>query len=240
MQRILGAMLILLGAAACGPSPTPTSGATAGAATATSGPASVAPTLAPGASMYVPSATVGPAAAELVRGSELQPARYTRAAFTPRITFEVGPGWTAVQGSEGFFDIQQDVGSPDVIAVQFARPEGFYGAGGALVPARTADAAADAIQANSAVKVVETSASRMAGLEGIVVEVENPSGADGPAEIFEVPPGPLAIDPGRRLWIAVFDTPEGLLAILVGGSVAKWEEALAAAEPVLETVTIGG
>jgi hypothetical protein len=30
-----------------------------------------------------------------------------------------------------------------------------------------------------------------------------------------------------------------VLAILVGGSVAKWDEALAAAEPVLESVTIG-
>jgi hypothetical protein len=54
-----------------------------------------------------------------------------------------------------------------------------------------------------------------------------------------VPPGALGIDPGRRLWIAFFDTPDGLLAIMVGGSVARWDDALAAAEPVLESVQIG-
>jgi hypothetical protein len=57
--------------------------------------------------------------------------------------------------------------------------------------------------------------------------------------VLHAPPGALSISPGRRLWIAFFDTPDGLLAIMVGGSVAKWEEALAVAEPVLESVTIG-
>jgi hypothetical protein len=57
--------------------------------------------------------------------------------------------------------------------------------------------------------------------------------------VLHAPPGALSISPGRRLWIASFDTPDGLLAIMVGGSVAKWEEALAVAEPVLESVTIG-
>lgn len=49
----------------------------------------------------------------------------------------------------------------------------------------------------------------------------------------------MSISPGRRLWIAFLDTPDGLLAIMVGGSVATWDEALAVAEPVLESVTIG-
>ena len=53
------------------------------------------------------------------------------------------------------------------------------------------------------------------------------------------PLGALGIDIGRRLWIAFFDTPDGLLAVMVGGSVSKWDEALAAAEPVLESVRIG-
>jgi microcompartment protein CcmL/EutN len=54
-----------------------------------------------------------------------------------------------------------------------------------------------------------------------------------------VPPGPLGIDPGRRLWVAFLDTPDGLLAVMVGGSVAEWQAALDAAEPVLESVRIG-
>ena len=188
-----------------------------------------------------PASPAGPAATELPLGqrADLAPGRYTRGAFEPRITFEVGEGWRAVQALEGFFDIQQDIGSPDVIAVQFARPEGFYGADGELVDAPTAATAAEASQANPALKVLSASASRMSGLEGFVVEVENPATASGPAQVLSVPPGPLSIDPARRLWIAVFDTPEGIVAILVGGSVAKWGQALLAAEPVLETVTIG-
>jgi hypothetical protein len=48
----------------------------------------------------------------------------------------------------------------------------------------------------------------------------------------------LSIGPERRLWVAFADSDDGLLAILVGGSVERWEEALAAAEPVLESVVV--
>ena len=174
-----------------------------------------------------------PPAGELARGS------YTRAAFIPRITFEVGEGWRSGQAVEGFFDIQRDVAGPDVIAVQFARPDGVYGADGTLVAPASAEAAAGALDANPALKTLDSSDSRMSGLEGFVVEVENPSTASAPAQVLQAPAGAVSIDPSRRLWIALFDTPEGIVAILVGGSVAGWDEALAAAEPVLETVTIG-
>ena len=33
--------------------------------------------------------------------------------------------------------------------------------------------------------------------------------------------------------------PDRLLAIMVGGTVARWDEALSAAEPLLESVRIG-
>ena len=56
--------------------------------------------------------------------------------------------------------------------------------------------------------------------------------------VMDVPPGPLGIDPGRRLWVSFFDTDHGLLAIMVGGSVATWDQALLAAEPVLESIRI--
>jgi len=42
-----------------------------------------------------------------------------------------------------------------------------------------------------------------------------------------------------RIWIAIFDTEDGILAVMVGGSTASWDEALLVAEPVLESVTIG-
>ena len=54
-----------------------------------------------------------------------------------------------------------------------------------------------------------------------------------------MPPGALGIDPGRRRWIALFDSSDGLLAIMIGGWVARWDDALMAAEPVLESVRIG-
>ena len=61
------------------------------------------------------------------------------------------------------------------------------------------------------------------------------------ASILDVPPGRLGIDADRALWIAFLDTPDdGVLAIMVGGPSEGWDEALAIAEPVLETVVIGG
>jgi hypothetical protein len=170
-------------------------------------------------------------------GGPLPAGRYTRREFVPRITFEVDGPWVAEQLHDGFFDVQQDVGSPDVIAVQFARPDAIYGAEGAGVTPATAAEAVEILGENPGLEVVETSASRMGGLEGSQVTVENTTGAD--AQVLHVPPGSLAIATDRRLWIAFFDTPDGLLAIMVGGSVARWEEALAVAEPVLESVTIG-
>ena len=178
------------------------------------------------------------AAAELEPGDgTLAAGTYTRSAFAPPITLTVGAGWRAVQLFEGFFDIQLDetIGTPDVIAVQFARPSGVYGEG-LEVPSDAADAVAT-LERNAGLTVVESSESRIGGLEGAQVTVEN--AGDAHARVLGVPPGPLGIDPGRRLWIAFFDTDDGLLAIMVGGSAAEWQAALDAAEPVLEAIRIG-
>ncbi len=185
--------------------------------------------------------TMAPSIAELPPGSTvLEAGRYTRSGFEPRITFEVGAGeWQTGQLLEGFFDIQQDAGTPDVIALQFARPDGAYGTNGTAVPVDSVDAAVAAIEANPGLEVLGMNESRMSGLTGVVVEVENPAASGVHVEVLRVPPGPLGIDAGRRLWLALFDTPEGLVAIMVGGSVAGWDQALLMAEPVLETVTIG-
>ena len=170
-------------------------------------------------------------------GQALAAGRYTRAGFAPRISLELDGSWQAVQLGAGFFDVQQRVGSPDVIAVQFARPSAIFGAGAASEPAPSAEAAVELIGANQGLSVLESSESRIGGRTGSQVTVEN--AGDAHARVMQVPAGALGIDPGRRLWIAFFDTPDGLLAIMVGGSVAMWDEALAAAEPVLESVRIG-
>jgi hypothetical protein len=188
----------------------------------------------------VPTRTPAPDATELRAARDnLKAGRYTRRGFVPRITFAVNDSWRAVQVLGGFFDVQQKVGSPDVIAVQFARPDGIYRAPGDLVAPDAAHKAVEALRANPALTVVEASESRMDGLTGLQITVENPSTADTDVAVMHVPPGPLGISPGRRLWIAFFDLPEGLFAVMVGGSVQKWEQALLAAEPVLESVTIG-
>ncbi len=169
-------------------------------------------------------------------GEPLAPGTYTRAEFEPRITLELDGSWEAVQLFPGFFDVQQRVGAPDVIAIQFAQVRGVYGPAGTTEPADAGEAA-ELLGANPDLEVVETSASRIGGLDGSQITVEN--AGDAHASVIQVTPGPLGIDPGRRLWLAFFDTDAGLLAVMVGGSTAGWDEALALAEPVLESVRIG-
>ena len=161
---------------------------------------------------------------------------YTRSSFSPAVTFELDGPWHAVQLLEGFFDVQQDVGSPDVIAVQFGRPEAVYAAAAEPVDVASAQAAADALAEHPGLTVIGESPSQVGGLDGLTVEVEN--AGESHVQVMDVPPGPLGIDPGRRLWVSFFDTPDGLLAIMVGGSVATWDDALLTAEPVLESIRI--
>jgi hypothetical protein len=162
--------------------------------------------------------------------------RYSRREFLPRVTFEIDDQWYGRQVYKGFFDIQQgDANDPDVIAIQFARPDAVYGADGSTTPDDAADAVA-ILESNPDLEVVETSSSQMGGLEGSQITVEN--AGDDPAQFMDLPPGTLAINPERRLWMAFFDTDDGVLAIMVGGSAERWDEALTVAEPVLESVEI--
>ena len=171
-------------------------------------------------------------------GENLEPGRYSFRDFgEPIVTFAVdGAPWQAVQLFDGFFDIQQDRDTPDVIAVQFARPTGIHGGDGSKDPTDAADAVA-LLGDNTELNVVETDTSTIGGLDGSQVTVENTG--EEVASFMDLPPGTIGINSGRKLWIAFFDTDHGLLAIMIGGSGAKWDEALAAAEPVLESIEIG-
>ena len=174
---------------------------------------------------------------------QLAPGRYARFDFSPRVTFEVEGPWYAVNATNvfrgAFFDIQQEPGvaeptgppapdSTDVIAVQFARPDSVYGADGTQVPTDAADAVA-ILETNPDITVVETDTSRWAASRAARSRSRTP--ATRPPSLHGPAPGTLAINPDRRLWIAFFDTDEGLLAIMVGGSIEGWDEALATAEP---------
>lgn len=187
----------------------------------------------------MPPATAIPAVEVTGSPGALAAGRYTRGGFEPRITFELDGPWHSVNAFHGFFDVQQDVGSPDVIAVQFGLPGRIYAAPDSPAHFGQAAAAVDILKANPRLVTVESSSSRIGGLTGFQVTVENPADKAGDAQIMHLSPGALSISPGRRLWCAFFDTPQGVLAVLVGGSVRKWNEALAASEPVLESVTIG-
>jgi hypothetical protein len=220
LRRLLPVVAVI--AAACAPAPSP-SGSPAASHTA----AVVSP---------LPSTITDPV---LVLGAGPDPLRagtYRKPGFEPPISFAVDDGWFAGNVTDGFFDVQQEVGTPDVIAVQFAHVDGVAGSAASIVPATTASAAVKAIHDNPALTVVDESASRMSGFDGLNVIVENRGTA--PASVMRVSTGTLSIDPGRKLWISLFDTADGLLAVMVGGSVADWDRTLTVAEPVLESVVI--
>jgi hypothetical protein len=107
-------------------------------------------------------------ARELPAGTDpLAPGRYTRAAFRPLVTFELNTGWFVGSLASGFFDVQQQQGTPDVIAVQFGRVEGVVGADSAVTAATTAQAAAAAIGSNPRLAVLGESESRLGGFERV-------------------------------------------------------------------------
>jgi hypothetical protein len=166
----------------------------------------------------------------------LPPGMYSRTGFEPRVTFELGEDWSVGSSERGFFDVQQQKGTPDVIAVQFGRVDAIVGADGAAIEPASVAEAIGAIKQNPGIETDTENESRLGGQTGVVIEVENTGTAHAP--ILDVPPGRLGIDPGRRLWIALFDTTSGLLAIMVGGSIADWDHALTVAEPVLESIAI--
>ena len=150
-----------------------------------------------------------PALAELAAtGDEFPPGVYTRSDFDPPIRLAVDGSWEAVQLADGFFDIQKMAGTPDVIAVQFANVMGVAGATDFVEP-DTPAGAVDILNENRSLTVLETSSSRLGGLTGSQVTIENQS--DGHAGVLELRQGSLGIDPGRRLWIAFFETDHGLL-----------------------------
>ena len=203
---------------------------------ATASPPPATPTAAPAATEAGPAPTSP--AAETFNASDvpLPAGRYTRGAFVPRVTFEVSEDWLAVEAGARFWNLQRNAGTPEVVSVMFARPDGIYGDQGQLMGPTTAQAAADTLEANAAIGVLGSDSSLMSGLTGLLLELEA-TGAE--ADVLHVPPGALTLPRGERMWLALFDTPEGLVAIIVQGSASEWDSVLAAAEPVLESVTIG-
>lgn len=164
--------------------------------------------------------------------TRLPPNYYISRLVEPGIGFQVGRGWTTEQQTPGFFDIQDDPGSPDVVAVQFAN----------IVGAETAAEAAQQIAARENLVIDGPTDVEINGRPAVRLTVEStdPLDTDPPAfhQVLTVAAGPLSIASARRLQINLLDIDGGVLAILVGGSVEKWDRALRVAAPVLESVFI--
>src|SRR4029078_3899905 len=132
---VIGATVV----AACGTTPAPSVTLTPAATPA----ATTTPTAVPSATAA--SSRSATCVLELVAGSAPLPAgTYTHSTFRPRVVFTIEDGWVAGTVSPGFFDVQQDRGSPDVVAVQFARVDGIVGASGSAGAPASAAAAAEA------------------------------------------------------------------------------------------------
>lgn len=162
----------------------------------------------------------------------VEPGRYRRDGFAPPFTIDAPSGWFAVQDVPGFFDLERDVGAPDVIAVQFARP----------IDLRSAATATATIRARTGLIAGEPTAIEVDGLAAIriVVDSADPDLAAGRfVPVLEIALGPISIASGRRLELRLVDTEAGLLAVLLGGSVARWDSASSAAAPILNSIRFG-
>jgi hypothetical protein len=197
------------------------------------GPRSQGPTPAPSAAPTLAAVFVPPPVEKLPPGD-----RYTMPDFLPRITFEVeARGWVTYEWGKGFLHLS----THDGLSLQFVRPTGVYGVGSEPVPALTSAEAVEALSSIVAGRVVVASDSRIDGHTGKVVEVEHDERSMDSIAILQTPPDSVGVwvVPGRHLWVAFIDTPDGLLAIVVNVETAAVDRDMALVEPILESVTIG-
>jgi len=79
-------------------------------------------------------------------------------------------------------------------------------------------------------------------LQKIKKYIDTTDPADSQPVIFRpvlpTPAGPLSIGSGRRLQINLFTVKQGVLAILVGGSIAQWDRAEQLSAPVLDSIIV--
>jgi hypothetical protein len=169
--------------------------------------------------------------------------RFVEPGFTPTLSFAVAGGaWVARQFVDGFFDLQVDPDTPDVIAVQFCRPTAVYrSAEDAVDIGASIDAIAE-LRANPDLAVGATTATTIAGHPARCIDIETTTTPDADPPIFSpvirVAAGPIALGSARRLRTWWLDIDDGPLVILVGGSIAAWDGALAAAEPVVASIRL--
>jgi hypothetical protein len=163
----------------------------------------------------------------------LEPGFYTKCAFLPKVSFWIGEGWTAVQSTTGFFDIQDNPGSPDVVAVQFGNVAG----------ANTAAEAAASVDAKENLLILDRYRVKVDQYRGIYMLVETTDPLDTTPPVFhpviDLTPGVISIASARRLELTLLNVDGGVLAMMLGGSIAEWDHALEMGGPVMGSVQIG-
>jgi hypothetical protein len=180
-----------------------------------------------------PTQTTRPAVALPAPVVELEAGTYLKEGFDPRVTFTIAEGWTAAQATAGFFDIQDDPGSVDVVAVQF----------GNVTEADTAEEVAANVAARPDLTVSEPDEVTIGGYTGVHLVVDTTDPLETSPVVFRpvirLTPGDVSIASARRLDLNLLDVDGQVLAIMVGGSVAEWDHAMELATPVIESVQIG-
>jgi hypothetical protein len=212
----------------------------AGCATSSGSPAgsSVAAASSAAASASAPVAGDG-GARQLVSGVQqpLAPGRYTHEGFSPATSFEVGAGWFGAHLYADFYDVQVDPNTPDVVAVQLSRPRALHTSVIRTDDATSAAAAAASLASNETLDATAAEPVTVDGHPAVRLTVTARLDAETP--IMEVAEGTVSILANRRLEVTFVDLEDGLLAILLGGSVADWQRATELGHPVIETLRIG-
>src|SRR4051794_1983497 len=197
---------------------------------ATSAPRSRPPDQ-PGSSTPSPGLSLPAGTRELpvVEGAGLPSGRFTKADFSPRLSFRLDRGWHVGHDLAGFFDVQHRPGSLDVIAVQFALP----------LDATRSEAGVRQLRRRAGPHVADRGRTTVGGLPAREVLIASSNPPRRPARytpIFSVAAGSLYIGSGRRLLVDFVETPGALLAVLVGGSDRSWAAAIRAARPVVGSI----
>jgi hypothetical protein len=166
----------------------------------------------------------------------LDAGRYRLRGFEPPITVGLDGTWSSLAQIDHYAALENTPGMPGLL-VQIGLV-GSIGERDLAAAPMTAEDAASAVQRIPGAAVVETSASQIGGRDGFQVTLERPDdGSLGTIVLLlGVPAGGIGLTPGARIWIAFFDTPQGVVAIMVRGTIDDWERDLALAEPVLEQI----
>jgi hypothetical protein len=176
-----------------------------------------------------PSLPAGTSELAADEGARLQPGRYVKTDFSPRLSFQLSRGWHAGHDIAGFFDVQRRQNSLDVIAVQFAVP----------FDATSATKVIRELRQEPGLKVTDRGRVTIGGRTAHEVLIDSRNPRLTPARysaIFSTAAGSLYIGSGRRLLVDFVETGHALLAVLVGGSVRSWDAATRAATPVLRSI----